>query len=327
MKIRLLLAILAYLPGVLLTTAFHELKAQQKRYALPQIIPKSPDVASMEVYGTIPVSESTGTSNLSIPLVNLTIGSFTLPISLNYYKSGLKVEEVPSSVGDGWSLQYGGMISFQQRGINDFKQYGMLYGGPGSGALTQVKKLLRGHMTSYERWNYLESLIRGDLDSEFDQYNYNFLGKSGSYYYDSLMQVVLLPKSDLKVIRQENEIRIIDNDNNIYYFGAIENASSYDASDVEVRPSFNDISAYYLSKIVTKENRVILFKYKNYSFSVNQVKTGITHMQASSNPDCNISGVNAYNEIINIGCLLPDSIIFDQGFVKFVQGTSIKSTL
>lgn len=294
---------------LLTSTSIH---AQQK---LPQIIPRSPDIASIET----PASEN----DVSIPLADLHIGSFTLPISISYHKNGLKVDEIPSSVGDGWSLQYGGMISFQQNGLNDFNTSGLFDGGISSTSMTNLKLFLKGQMNTGQRSGYLEQVINGNADAEFDQYHYTFPGRSGMYYYDTLMNAVTVPKTDLKIFRQANEIRILDNENNNYYFGATEHASSTDSSAEKYRPDFNDISAYYLSKIVTKENRTILFRYKSYSYTVTKNKS-VIHFNSSCSSD---NGVSAYTRTEQINYLLPDSIIFDQGFVKFSISTTFRKDI
>lgn len=86
----------------------------------------SPNAASLGKYGDIPVSYHTGVPNISIPIYTVTQGSLSLPISLSYHSSGLKVDEVASNVGLGWSLNAGGMIT---RSVN---------GGPDEGVSSGV---------------------------------------------------------------------------------------------------------------------------------------------------------------------------------------------
>jgi hypothetical protein len=310
---------------LLTSTAIH---ARQKRNSLPQRIPRSPDIAGMEAYNYIPASESAGTTDVSVSLANLHIGSFTLPINISYHKNGLKVDDIPSSVGDGWVLQYGGMIAFQQNGLNDFDTSGLFDGGISSPSLTNLQLFLNGQMNVAQRWNYLEQVINGSADAEFDRYYYQFPGKSGMYYYDTLMNAVTVPKTDIRIFRQANEIRILDNDNNNYYFGAVEHASSTDSSAIAYRPGFDGNSAYYLSKIVTKENRTILFRYKSYAYTIRKNKSVIHFTPATGNPACgNDNAVSTYIHTEQINYLLPDSILFDQGFVKFHTGTSAREDI
>jgi hypothetical protein len=74
----------------------------------PSVIPPSPDAASLGRYGEFPVSLSKGTPNIAIPIYTLQSGSLSVPISLNYHASGVRVNDVSSSVGLSWSLLAGG---------------------------------------------------------------------------------------------------------------------------------------------------------------------------------------------------------------------------
>jgi len=67
---------------------------------LPTFIPPSPNAASLGKFGDIPVGLYPGIPNISIPLYSLTLGSYSLPISLGYHSSGMKVEELSSWI---WS--------------------------------------------------------------------------------------------------------------------------------------------------------------------------------------------------------------------------------
>lgn len=72
------------------------------------IIPPSPNAAALGKFGSMPVSLHTGTPNISIPLYTLRGRELAVPISLDYHASGIKLEEVASNVGLGWSLSAGG---------------------------------------------------------------------------------------------------------------------------------------------------------------------------------------------------------------------------
>ncbi|AUD02684.1 RHS repeat domain-containing protein [Spirosoma pollinicola] len=78
---------------------------------LPTVTPKSPTVAALGRYGEHPVSFYTRLPTIEIPLCEFTVGDQTIPIKLTYHAAGLRVGELPSWVGLGWSLQTGGMIT------------------------------------------------------------------------------------------------------------------------------------------------------------------------------------------------------------------------
>ncbi|ACU61833.1 hypothetical protein [Chitinophaga pinensis] len=305
--------------SLLLLTAFAT-QARQQQHTLPRLIPRSHDAVAVSKANRIPAGESAGIADVNITLADLQIGSFALPITLRYHSNGLKVNEVPSSLGDGWSLHYGGMISFRQHGLNDFKTAGLFDGGISSASMTMLKSFLRGHMTTGQQHTWLDNLINSNADAEFDQYQYSYPGKSGAYYYDTLMNVVTVPKNDIRVFRGNNEIRVLDNQNNNYYFGTLEQSTVTDASVYGYTPAFDDVATYYLSRIVTSQNRTILFRYRKYSYSVQQQKSAVAFSAVAGTCSAD-NGQALYTRTVQINCLLPDSVIYDQGYVKFAIST------
>jgi hypothetical protein len=90
---------------------------------LKNVIPPSPNVASLGKYGDIPVSLYTGIPNISIPLYDINNGNLDLRVSVSYHSGGVRVEEVASSVGLGWTLNAGGIIGRNVRGLQDENNY------------------------------------------------------------------------------------------------------------------------------------------------------------------------------------------------------------
>ena len=80
---------------------------------------KTPDVANFSQVGYLPVNESTGKANLSIPLYTINFEGLEIPISLSYDTGGVKVNSASSRVGLNWTLIAGGMISKEEKGQND----------------------------------------------------------------------------------------------------------------------------------------------------------------------------------------------------------------
>lgn len=86
----------------------------------PQIVPPAPNAAALAQYADIPVSKYSGVPNISIPVYTINTGGYQLPISVSYHASGIKAQQEASSVGLGWALNAGGVITRQIRGIDDF---------------------------------------------------------------------------------------------------------------------------------------------------------------------------------------------------------------
>jgi len=78
---------------------------------LPTIIPPSPTAYELGKFGQIPVGLFSGTPNINIPLHSFNSGDVTVPISLSYNSNGIKVDQISSDVGLGWSLNAGGVIT------------------------------------------------------------------------------------------------------------------------------------------------------------------------------------------------------------------------
>ena len=78
---------------------------------LKGFIHPSPQSAAFSRYGEYAVDHSTGVPKIEIPLYTLDTGDFKLPISLSYHAGGIKVMDVSSPAGLGWSLIAGGVIN------------------------------------------------------------------------------------------------------------------------------------------------------------------------------------------------------------------------
>ena len=68
------------------------------------VTPPSPNAADLGKYGDIPINNFTGALNLSIPIQGIKGNDIGTSISLSYDGSGNKVENLPSLVGLGWTL-------------------------------------------------------------------------------------------------------------------------------------------------------------------------------------------------------------------------------
>lgn len=67
----------------------------------------------------VSVNKVTGALNLVIPVTKLTSGSLSLPISLAYNGTGVKVKDVESSAGMSWNIMAGGQVTRELRGLPD----------------------------------------------------------------------------------------------------------------------------------------------------------------------------------------------------------------
>lgn len=178
--------------------------------------------SSLGKYVDIPVSLVTGVPNISIPIHNVQEGSLILPINFSYHASGIKVSEIASWVGLGWSLNAGGMVTRTVLDIKDEKESGSLLGYMKKGAQLNA-------LTSSTTWQH---------DKELDIFTFNFNGYSGKFVIDADNKPQLIPQQDLKIEYQLStdpnftdmieSIKIITPDGNIYTFGKTDGRSAYE---------------------------------------------------------------------------------------------------
>lgn len=120
-----------YVPFIMCLLGTHVTKSQSKAGSLsngfiPEVIPPSPTAASLGKFGAWPVSYYTGVANVSVSIYDVKEGKLSLPVSLSYHGSGVKVEEMSAGTGVGWTLNAGGAITRTIIGLPDNDPNGYL---------------------------------------------------------------------------------------------------------------------------------------------------------------------------------------------------------
>lgn len=82
-------------------------------------VPQSPEVAAFEKYGNLPINFYAGAPEISIPVFTHKGKEMSLPISLTYDATGIKVEQIATNVGLGWNLNFGGVVSREVKHFPD----------------------------------------------------------------------------------------------------------------------------------------------------------------------------------------------------------------
>jgi hypothetical protein len=143
----------------------------------------------------MPVSEAAGTPSISIPLYEIRSDSLTLPLSLSYHASGIRVMDQASWAGLGWALNAGGVITRQVRGLPDERPNGFSRNFnkvPRQDTITSLKDEVR-----------LGQIAAIKVDYQPDLYNFNFQGQAGSFMLDSSGQFQTLPLQPVRIRQQQ----------------------------------------------------------------------------------------------------------------------------
>ncbi|WP_293917928.1 MULTISPECIES: hypothetical protein [unclassified Sphingobacterium] len=274
-----------------------------------EVTPKSPNVAGFEKFKEIPVGLGTGTLDLQIPLYDIKIGNLTIPLSLKYNNNGLKVDEIPSWVGLGWNLWTGGYIVMRRNGIYDFDtQKGMFPHGKYS-----LDRYFANQMGAQEKFYYMEDIIAGNIDSEYDEYNYNFSNQSGSFIFLNESSARTNPRSDIRISRTASGFKIIDEQGNTFFFEAFE--SNDVVNPISVSSDSQGGGAYYVTKIITADKKIANFTYKSYALQYSKSTDFVTYSDAIDCGPQNSIGQNV--ALTRITYMLPERIDFPLGHIKF----------
>lgn len=185
---------------------------------VPQVKPLSPDAAAMFKVLEKPIGTFTGTVPVNFPLMSLTTGELTAGLSLNYSTGGIRVEEIASWVGLGFSLSDGaGRIIQTINSLADDRPYGFL-------------STIHNLGTFSCSLDDLYASAQNQYDTEPDVYMYNFGGRSGKFFFKQDGTVCVSENSGIKIEYDtanigsvaSNGLRqfiITDERGNKYYFG------------------------------------------------------------------------------------------------------------
>lgn len=97
--------------GIIAMLFCHSTAVEAQSVSSKDIIPKSPEAAAFDRIKDIPVNLYRGTLDFSIPLYTITDGDLSLPMSLDYQGSAIRVDQEATWVGLNWLLNVGGIIT------------------------------------------------------------------------------------------------------------------------------------------------------------------------------------------------------------------------
>lgn len=217
-----------------------------------QIIPPTPEAASLGRFGNTPVSLFTGIPEISIPLYVLSGNSLQVPVTLNYHANGFRPEDRASWVGLGWSLQAGGVIT---RSVSGYPDNQVNYFSPDSDITIPPPIDFFAHN------DFLRDGVTGYHETKPDMYFYNFGGYAGKFSLRPNEVVWKKENNDLKmtgcVTCTNSYFKITDDYGNIHFFNDAEITHLSLPDDEEPEgPAFGSYtypSSWFLSKIISAD--------------------------------------------------------------------------
>ncbi len=114
--------------------------------------------------------------DITIPLYEVKTRQHTVPITLSYHASGIKVTDVASWAGLGWSVNAGGFVGHKVKGLDD--------GWPMSYFRSDfyLRKPNEISTSSADGYAYLLRVMDKFMDNEPDIFSYKVPGKYGHFF-------------------------------------------------------------------------------------------------------------------------------------------------
>lgn len=190
-----------------------------------QSVVATPDMAALAKNIKYPINYSTGTPEIRIPLYTIHSGTLTLPISLVYNASGIRVDDIPGVAGQGWTLAGVPTISRKVNGHID-NHYTCQFDE--STPITDIERV---------KWLLDDQNPYSSNDEQPDEYYYQLADKSGMFVYVMRPSVqglsyASIPYNNIK-IEMRSSFKLTDEDGVSYCFdGAEDKVDFYNAPRV-----------------------------------------------------------------------------------------------
>jgi hypothetical protein len=296
-------------------------KIATNQFLAKQVIPPSPEAAQLGQYGNVPVSLFTGTPQVSIPVYELKGNSLSLPVSLSYYSTGFKPQDIAGWTGLGWSLNAGGVITRAVMGNPDIQ----------ANYFNGSNNLVPPSSNDYfARFYYMQDLERGTREAQPDMYYFNFMGHSGKFLISTDQSIVKKQKDNLKIthcitcVPGQSFFSIVDENGITYEFREVEVTNmildDIGGSSPITNRNFTYASSWYLSKVTSADgNETANFTYyttaaAHKQFSNYLLSSSISYKHTSSN--------NLDHPAVNITSVSPTVTTFR----KYLQNITLKKS-
>ena len=246
----------------------------QNQNNINNITPPSPEASQLGKYVEIPVGYYTGTPEISIPVCEVKQGDLSVPVSLSYHASGIRVEEFAGWTGIGWTLNAGGAVTRVIRGLPDDKNDQQSFQNL-AGQYT-YEYLIGGAAQGFDsRGEVLRSIYDGCSDAEPDLFMFNFNGYTGKMMFNWNGGLTISSTKPIKV----QDIRGMDvypnriigwdittEDGSVYKFRDVEKSYVRFNTGLGCRNEARANSTWFLTDIfdVNNENW-IHFEYEDYT--------------------------------------------------------------
>lgn len=225
----------------------------QNSYVWNYSVPPSPDAYALIRDVNTPVDRYSGVMGVQVPLYEVATGNLKIPVTLNYQASGIKVEDMATSVGLGWRLSAGGKIT---RVVKRYPDETGFSAAAQEGFTAQ----------DYASWTEANFDNRAkNMDTEPDLFYFEIPGRSGMFIvnYDKTIHTIPYQAVKIEWVNQAYFV-LVDENGTKYTFGEA------DASRENVRMTLKEedyqkqidyVSTWNLEKMEGSNGKQVTFSY------------------------------------------------------------------
>jgi hypothetical protein len=261
----------------------------QNNATTPQVLLPSPSASSLGVFGEFPEALPTGVPSINIPIYNVRYRSSSIPISLSYNVNLIKVDAHPDWVGLGWDISKGGSIhrvvndkpddfnfisyrvhsTTNENGVGYYYNHDFFLGSTWSDAshIQNASKDILNYPNQGQYYN-VPSVVK---DYQPDEFSFNFLKYSGTFYLDENRNWKVRCDQKVKVTFNNadfvkngfGKFTLTDPQGVKYVFGGADNSIEYSQDLFAYDQQLQVPSTWNLTKIILPNAETIDFLYEN----------------------------------------------------------------
>ncbi|MDV3931923.1 hypothetical protein CMT76_14485 [Elizabethkingia anophelis] len=251
--------------------------------------PTSAEAYSLSKVEKMPMDYFRGKANINIPIYTIIVDGVSVPISLSYNTGGIKLNEVSSIVGLGWSLNIPGNIQHEIKGISDFSA------NPLSKNINDYEKyrgVIRNSwidLETHKKVEDLEAIMNGIYDTKPDIFNYSLPTISGSFIlqnnnvgssimkYDGLKGFTI-PNEDVSIVRNQGQFNFKDPQGTEYWMSTKNLVESFYDYKTTLDPTLYNIDSLKIN------NKLVKFSYNKRNMYYEDNFIEIAHHKLTTDP-------------------------------------------
>lgn len=218
------------------------------------LITPSPDGCALMRSITVPVDKYTGVANIQIPITEIKVDEDkSVPVTLSYQASGIKVADVASTVGLGWRLIAGGRITRAVKSRPDNMDDYELF-----------KTTVSNATWTYDYFNSrIKDKFNALIDTEPDLFYFEYPGGGGMFVFDSDGIPRTIPGQNLDIEYYGGQFTITDMSGTKYYYATTEETTYNICEDNGAENKEGTYtSTWFLNHIHYADGAFVVFNYE-----------------------------------------------------------------